>query len=46
MCTSAQELRAQAATSELALFFPDPEQRAEWSPVSEPWVYNVQEELS
>ena len=36
----------ESATSELALFFPDPEQCAEWSPVSEPWVYNVQEELS
>jgi nucleoside-diphosphate kinase len=36
----------ESAASELALFFPDPQQRAEWTPVSEPWVYNVAEELS
>ena len=36
---------ADSAKKELALFFPDAAEVAEWAPVAEPWVYNVEEEL-
>lgn len=36
----------EAAVKELALFFPEAEETCEWTPDSEPWVYNVAEELA
>jgi len=36
----------ETARSELALWFSDPAEIAEWQPVGEPWVYNVKEELA
>ncbi len=35
----------EAAAAELALFFAEPGDLVEWTPVSLPWIYNVQEEL-
>ena len=35
-----------SASSELALWFPDATEISAWAPVTEPWVYNVAEELS
>ncbi len=36
----------EAAAKELDIFFPDAEETIEWSPVTEPWTYNVEEELN
>lgn len=36
---------AESAAKELALFFPDAAEIAEWTPVEESWVYNVAEDL-
>lgn len=35
----------EAAEKELGIFFPDAEETVEWTPVTEPWTYNVEEEL-
>lgn len=35
----------ESAQRELALFFPDASEICAWTPVQEPWVYNVEEEL-
>jgi len=35
----------EAAETELALFFPEPEEIVAWTPENEAWVYNVAEEL-
>lgn len=37
---------AESAARELAIFFPEPSEICAWSPVAEPWTYNVAEELS
>ncbi len=36
----------EAAKKELGIFFPEAEETIAWSPVTEPWTYNVEEELS
>ncbi len=36
----------ETAASELALWFADAAELCDWSPVTEPWAYNVAEELS
>jgi nucleoside-diphosphate kinase len=36
----------ETAVTELALWFPDADELCDWSPVAEPWAYNVAEELS
>ena len=36
----------ETAASEMALWFADAAEICEWSPVTEPWTYNVAEELS
>lgn len=36
---------ADSARTELALFFAEPGELVGWTPVNEPWVYNVEEEL-
>jgi len=36
---------AEAAAKELALFFGAPGQLVNWTPVTQPWVYSVEEEL-
>lgn len=36
----------ESAATELALFFADASEVVEWTPVAEPWIYNVAEELS
>lgn len=33
----------ESAATELALFFPDPGELCEWTPVTEPWVYSSEE---
>ena len=35
----------ESAARELALFFPDAREIVEWTPVGEPWVYDLEEEL-
>ncbi|MBL8862371.1 MAG: nucleoside-diphosphate kinase [Planctomycetes bacterium] len=35
----------ESAAKELALFFGGPGQIVEWTPVAQPWVYSVEEEL-
>lgn len=37
---------AASAEKELGIFFPDAEETVEWSPATECWTYNVEEELS
>lgn len=36
----------EAAAKELGIFFPEAEETIAWTPVTEPWSYNVEEELS
>lgn len=37
---------AESAERELGIFFRDAREVCEWTPVTEPWAYNVEEELS
>ena len=36
----------EAAVKELGIFFPEAEETIAWTPVTEPWSYNVEEELN
>jgi nucleoside-diphosphate kinase len=37
---------SESAARELGIFFGDADELCTWTPVTEPWAYNVEEELS